>query len=134
MRITFINVGYGEAILIEINNRECMDSPYTVMIDGGGNDAFEFEGFAQRIRASDYLKEKGIKKIDLLISTHIHEDHICGLFNVVNQVDIKEFWCNYEVPDQYENITIDTPSDATESTSKFISAVNSYNNIYFKLK
>ena len=134
MKITFINVGYGEAILIKLNKPEPVDQPYTVMIDGGGNDTDEFKGFTQRVRASDYLKEKGIKKIDLLISTHIHEDHTCGLWDIVKQVQIGEFWCNYEIPPEFEGAYIHTPQPATQSLSKFISAVNSYNQIYFALK
>lgn len=134
MKITFINVGYGEAVLIESNDQKSIDSPYTVLIDGGGNDAPEFEGFPQRIRSSDYLKEKGIRSIDLLINTHIHEDHTCGLSDVIRQVDVKEFWCNYEVPDQFKNSYIDASLGITVSQTKFISAVNSYNDIYFRLK
>jgi competence protein ComEC len=133
MRITFINVGYGEAILIETYNKST-GLPNTVMIDGGSGDPSEFEGSPQRIRAADYLKEKGIAKIDLLIGTHIHEDHICGLYDIVDNADVKEFWCNYEIPDCYEDVFISAPPSATESQIKFVSAVNCFNKIYFTLK
>lgn len=134
MKITFVNVGYGEAILIELNTQMSESRPYAVMIDGGGSDAAEFEGFAQRIRASDYLQEKGIKRIDLLVSTHIHEDHIGGLSDVVKQVEIGEFWCNYEIPPEFEGLCINIPYHTDPNLSKFISAINSYNHIYFALK
>ena len=38
MRITFVNVGYGDAILME------SDTGYTALLDGGGNLPQEFEG------------------------------------------------------------------------------------------
>lgn len=134
MRVTFINVGYGEAILIELNNQEGTGNPYTIMVDGGSNNAFEFKGFPQRIRASDYLKKKGFKRIDLLINTHIHEDHTCGLWDIINQVEVGELWCNYEIPAGYRGVFITAEPDAAESQSMFVSAVNSYNEIYFALK
>lgn len=134
MNITFINVGYGEAILLEVKQQDSKAQPYTVMIDGGGSEALEFDSYVHRIRASDYLKRNGIKKIDLLINTHIHEDHTCGLLDIIKQTQIEEFWCSYEIPSEFGNVFISTPDDASESMTKFISAVNCYNKIYFDLK
>lgn len=45
MRITFVNVGYGDAILME------SDTGYTALLDGGGNLPQEFEGDPYRVRA-----------------------------------------------------------------------------------
>ena len=134
MKITFINVGYGEAILIEMREIMPARKPYTVMIDGGGSEETEFAGHPQRIRAFEYLKKNGIKEIDLLISTHIHEDHTCGLLDIVRETRIGEFWCNYEIPSGFEGVLLDVPAGSSESVSKFIRAVNSYNKIYFELK
>lgn len=45
MRITFINVGYGDAILFQGENG------YTALLDGGGNLEEEFAGDCFRISA-----------------------------------------------------------------------------------
>ena len=44
MRITFVNVGYGDAILME------SDTGYTALFDGGGNLPQQFEGDPYRVR------------------------------------------------------------------------------------
>ena len=65
LRLTFINVGYGEAILI----------------DGGSAADSEFaDRTSGRIRAEEYLAP--LPRLDLAVSTHIHEDHLCGLLRV----------------------------------------------------
>ena len=70
--IHFINTGNSDAILIKgVKN---------VLIDGGDND--DEESIVQ------YLKKQGVKKIDYLIATHNHADHIGGLDSVVDNLDI----------------------------------------------
>ncbi len=81
-RLSFINVGYGEAILLELPKQ-------TILLDGGSNLASEYAGEAQRIKSLDYLKWRGIQKIDLLIITHIHEDHVCGVWHLLSNASIE---------------------------------------------
>ena len=81
LSVTFINVGQGDATLIE--------SPggVTVLIDGG-NGLIREEGWdAGESFVVPYLKERGIKKIDYLVMTHADYDHAGGLMAV-----IKDFW------------------------------------------
>ena len=68
MRITFVNVGYGDAILME------SDTGYTALLDGGGNLPQEFEGDPYRVRCAEYLRTRQIHHIDALLISHIHED------------------------------------------------------------
>lgn len=86
MIVDFINVGYGDSILIE-------DRKKIILIDGGGNreDMYCQPGV---VRTIDYLREKNIKKIDIVIITHFHEDHICGLVPVIEQMPIGQIWFN----------------------------------------
>ena len=42
MKITFVNVGYGEAILLEWEKDVFGPDGFTVLIDGGGAEAEEF--------------------------------------------------------------------------------------------
>ena len=41
---------------------------------------------------SPYLWSRGIKKIDIVVLSHPHEDHLGGLFAVVRNFQIGEFW------------------------------------------
>lgn len=86
MKLYFLNVGYGEAIVVQAGGR-------TVVVDGGpGRDSV----YADRgtIRLSRFLAEKGVRRVDLMCVTHIHEDHISGLPEVAEQCEIGEIWCN----------------------------------------
>ncbi len=86
MKIHFINVGYGEAILVERNG-------YTILIDGGTGREEEYEA-PGCIRAVDYLKKAGIERLDLIIATHIHDDHIGGIPEVIRNFDVDQIWIN----------------------------------------
>lgn len=71
----FIDVGQGDAILIEAPG-------YAALIDGGPGAAGQ--------AVCGYIKEQGIKSIDLVIATHPHEDHIGGLVDVLKEFPVKE--------------------------------------------
>jgi len=68
LTITAINVGQGDAVLVQ-------HQAYRVLIDGGG----------QPDTVSDYLTDKGISHLHLVIATHGHADHIRGLVDVLNR-------------------------------------------------
>ncbi len=75
-RIHFINVDQGDSILIENNN-------FNVLIDSGPNTAKD--------TLISYLKKYKIKKLDYLIASHPHEDHIGSMDDIVNKFYIEEF-------------------------------------------
>lgn len=75
-KIHFINVGQGDAILIENKN-------FNILIDSGPNSAKD--------NIISYLKINGIKKLDYVIASHPHEDHIGSMDDIVNKFDIGEF-------------------------------------------
>ena len=72
--IHFIDVGQADSILIQLPNRE------TVLIDGGNR--------ADADLVTSYIKEQNINKINYIIATHPHEDHIGGLPEVIKEFDI----------------------------------------------
>jgi competence protein ComEC len=84
LKLTFIDVGQGDSILLEFPGMKKM------LVDGGGvpDDSFDV---GERI-VSPFLWSKGIKKIDYLILTHAHPDHMNGLKAVARNFEIKEFW------------------------------------------
>lgn len=69
--ITAIDVGQGDAVLVQHES-------YVLLIDGGRS----------RDTVADYLTDKGISHIHLLIATHAHADHIGGLPGVLNRKSV----------------------------------------------
>jgi len=72
----FIDVGQGDCILIQVNNKN-------LLIDSGTSDSKQ-----KLIR---YLKNNNITKLDYVVATHPHEDHIGGMSNIIKTFDIGEF-------------------------------------------
>ena len=124
MKLTFVNVGYGEAILIECPDPDCEDGTFVMLIDGGSTELSEYaDNTSGRVPFSEYLTERGIRHIDLMVSTHPHEDHICGLFPVVKQVVPTVYWQALNA----ENLRmqmLDPAMAETVSHQKFLSALN----------
>ena len=75
--IDFIDVGQADSILIRNQDK-------TMLIDAGTNEAGE--------TVVTYLQNLGINKIDYLIGTHPHEDHIGGLDDVINHFNIGQIY------------------------------------------
>lgn len=78
MRVHFLDIGQGDSELIELPNGEVM------LIDGGNRDDSEF--------LVEYIKNLHISKIDYVVATHPHEDHIGGLPEVIKTFDIGKIY------------------------------------------
>lgn len=74
LEIYFFDVGQADSTLIK-------EKDYTMLIDGGNQSDGE--------NLVKYLQEElNINDIDILVGTHPHEDHIGGLPDVINALDI----------------------------------------------
>lgn len=77
MRVSFIDVGQGDAILIEAPNGK------TMLVDGGKKG----EGKA----VVEYIRQQGVKRLDYVVATHPDADHIGGLIAVLNSISVRQF-------------------------------------------
>jgi Predicted hydrolase (metallo-beta-lactamase superfamily) len=73
LAVTFIDVGQGDAILIEINK-------HYMLIDTGTSE--------HRDKLISVLSARGIEQFDYVIGTHPHEDHIGSLAYIIKEYDI----------------------------------------------
>lgn len=79
LKVHYINVGQGDSELIQENGQN-------MLIDTGTN--------ASTDSLISYLQAQKIKKIDYLILTHPHEDHIGGADAVIKNFDIGTIYMN----------------------------------------
>ena len=82
-KITWIqfDVGQGDAALIHLPRGRIL------IIDGGEKKRFFDNG--ERVIAP-YLRKKGIRRIDAVILSHPHNDHVGGLIYILNHFKVKE--------------------------------------------
>lgn len=127
MRLTFINVGYGEAMVLECPDASRPGGVFTALIDGGGAEEAEFAGSTSgRLPVAEYLKRRDIRRIDLAVSTHVHEDHLCGLLCACRAAPPDALWQALP-PDFYRTLRpLDVSAARTASESKFLRALNDY--------
>ncbi|MCD8106483.1 MAG: MBL fold metallo-hydrolase [Oscillospiraceae bacterium] len=85
--VHFINVGQGDSELI------IADDGTTMLIDGGESE------YGDTVVA--YLSELGLTRLDYVVATHPHSDHIGGLRKVISSdIEIGEVIMP-EIPDEY---------------------------------
>ena len=76
LNIIFFYVGQADCTLIKLNDD-------VILIDAGNNNDGK--------NVVSFLQEKGITQIDYLIGTHADEDHIGGIDDIINSMDIGTF-------------------------------------------
>jgi competence protein ComEC len=91
--LTFLDVGQGDSILIEFPSGQRM------LIDGGGVAAGRFLDLRDESTfsigenvVSPYLFWRRIRRLDTVVLTHAHHDHMDGLFSVIENFEVGEFW------------------------------------------
>lgn len=81
LKITFLDVGKGDSILLEF--------PYggSMLIDTGSGGV---EGFTDMGRSvvAPYIWNEGIGRLDAIVSTHFHQDHAGGALYILKNFDV----------------------------------------------
>jgi DNA internalization-related competence protein ComEC/Rec2 len=81
-RLTILDVGQGDALLLR--------SPkHVVLIDAGGRLADAHFGEAELL---PMLVDRGVRRIDVAVLTHVHPDHCGGLPAVLLNLDVGSVW------------------------------------------
>ena len=82
LNIFYFNVGQADSSLVLYEDK-------VILIDAGN--------VSDGAKIVEFLKANGINKIDYLIGTHIHEDHIGGIANIVDNISVKKIYMPYNV-------------------------------------
>ena len=80
----------SELHILDAGRADCtvllLDTPQgrqTVVVDGGG------KYYGARRPLLEFLTQRNISDIDLLILTHLHQDHFGGFVHLVDQVQVR---------------------------------------------
>jgi competence protein ComEC len=83
-RLTFVDVGQGDCTLVTLA------SGGTILIDGGGTHDNRFD-IGRRVVAP-FLWGQGVRRLDIVILSHPHPDHMNGLLFELAAFDIGQVW------------------------------------------
>ena len=100
LKVSFFDVGQGDSTFIELPDGE------TMLIDAANPEDGEF--------IKEKIERTGYKKIDYLVATHPHSDHIGGMAEIVNEFEIG-------------NVYMPKVSHNTSSFEKLVDAISQKN-------
>lgn len=91
LELTAIDVGQGDSLLVVFPRGS------TMVIDGGG--VLQYGAQRRHVNldtgedvVSPYLWSRGIRRIDILVATHAHEDHSGGIGALIENFRPREVW------------------------------------------
>ncbi|MBN2438049.1 MAG: ComEC/Rec2 family competence protein, partial [Deltaproteobacteria bacterium] len=90
LSLTAVDVGQGNSILIRFPGGQKM------LVDGGGffDDSFDLGKYV----LAPYLWHERITRIDTVVLTHPHPDHLQGLLFILENFHVREAWINGDTP------------------------------------
>ena len=120
LQVHFIDVGQADATLITIGE-------HSLLIDGGNVEDGEL--------VLNYLLDLGINKLDYVIGTHPHEDHIGGLDDIIRNFPINQFFMpDYKMDTKvYENVIDELASKDIVITKPVVGSKYTLGDSYFTI-
>ncbi len=91
LEVVFLDVGQGDAIYIRT------PSGMNILLDGGGRPAYmgDIDRVGRQV-VVPYLEHRRVRKLDLVIISHPHEDHYGGLLPVLEKIPVELLITNKE--------------------------------------
>jgi competence protein ComEC len=92
LELTALDVGQGDALFL------AFPAGQTMLVDGGGQfGAARAGGFRTGLDlgeqvVSPYLWSRGLQHLDVVALSHAHQDHLEGLFAVLDNFTVRELW------------------------------------------
>ncbi len=90
--IVFLDVGQGDGVVIRLPRGA------TILVDGGGSVWSDFDVGARVVVPA--LKALGVSRVDLMVATHAHIDHMEGLVSVLERVPVGQLVIGAESDDR----------------------------------
>ena len=106
LKIYFVDVGQGDSTFIVTPKNK------TILIDGGGSLGTDFDVGESTLLP--YILDRGYKKIDLMFVSHFDQDHIGGLFKILEELKIGK-------------VCISKQEEDSENYQKFLNIVKEKN-------
>ena len=85
LKIVFVDVGQGDCIYIRSPDGK------HILVDGGGmpTEMTDYDIGAQVV--VPFLLKNGVKKLDAVVMSHAHDDHMGGLLSVIEDLEVGTF-------------------------------------------
>ncbi|HEX2770388.1 MAG TPA: DNA internalization-related competence protein ComEC/Rec2 [Geobacteraceae bacterium] len=99
LKLTIFSIGQGESILIDFPDGKRM------LVDGGGSPGENAWDVGERLLAPALWK-LGIERLDYMVLTHPHPDHMQGLNYVAANFTVGEFWDGGSYPESREYLEL----------------------------
>jgi competence protein ComEC len=119
LEVTAIDVGQGDSILVVLPRGE------TILVDGGGRLVFGRQRKTNLDIGEDvvspYLWNRGIRRIDVMVATHAHQDHIGGLAALIANFRPKVLWTGANPPPELIDLAqrLNIPSERRHPAGPF---------------
>jgi competence protein ComEC len=84
LEVTFLDVGQGDSTFVRFPDGR------TLLVDAGGSHTGSWDPGTSRV--VPFLRSAGVRRLDLVVASHPHPDHVAGLVGVLEAVEVSQLW------------------------------------------